>query len=102
LAELMAYARGRRVFGEKLLRQQDYRFKLVEMEEEIAGARLMTWVAAATRDAGNASREASLAKLHSAKVSQSVAAQGCTMLGGGAACVAIRWRSSIVKLRRSD
>jgi alkylation response protein AidB-like acyl-CoA dehydrogenase len=83
LAELFTYARRRDIFGGKLLRHQDYRFRLVGMEESIATARLLTWLAASKNDAGlPATRETSLAKMHSGAVSRSIASEAIGMMGG--------------------
>lgn len=83
LAELFVYARRRDIFGGKLLRQQDYRFRLVRMEESIAAAKLLTWLAASKHDAGLANtKEASLAKMNSGAVSRNIASEAQGMMGG--------------------
>ncbi len=77
------YARKRELFGIKLVKFQDYRFKLVKMEEGIATGKLLVWVAASEYDAGlKCTKEASLAKLHCGKLVQEVASAACVMMGG--------------------
>jgi acyl-CoA dehydrogenase len=83
VAEVLEYARRRQLFGGKLLRQQDYRFRLVAMEEAIATAKLLTWLAACKYDAGQGNtREASMAKMHSGRVSREISAEAHGMFGG--------------------
>jgi alkylation response protein AidB-like acyl-CoA dehydrogenase len=75
-------ARHRRVYGEKLAHQQDYRFRISAMETEIAAARALVRVAAERADAGeDAVREASIAKLFSGEMVMRVTAEAVAMLG---------------------
>jgi butyryl-CoA dehydrogenase len=53
------------------------------MEEAIATAKLLTWLAACKYDAGQGNtREASLAKIHSGRVSREISAEAHGMFGG--------------------
>src|SRR5262245_35483378 len=83
LHELLRYAREHELFGARLLGQQDYRFKLVAIEEAIATTRLLVWLAGARHDAGlRFTKEASLAKLHAGRTSREVASEASAMMGG--------------------
>lgn len=81
--ELFRYGTKRDDSGRKPIREQGYRFKLVDMEESIATARLLTWLAASKHDAGlKCTKEASLAKLHSGRVCGQIAGEAWAMTGG--------------------
>jgi alkylation response protein AidB-like acyl-CoA dehydrogenase len=72
----------RRVYGDKLTKQQDYRFRIVEMEKEIAAARALVAMSAAKADAGrDHSKEASLAKLYAGEMVMRVTSEAVLMLG---------------------
>ena len=46
------HSRRRVVFGEKLSKQQDYRFRIATMERDIAAARALIWAATVRMEAG--------------------------------------------------
>lgn len=76
------HSRRRILFGEKLSKQQDYRFRIAEMERDIAAARALVWAAAVRADRGeDATREASLAKLFSGDMVMRVTTNAAAMLG---------------------
>jgi alkylation response protein AidB-like acyl-CoA dehydrogenase len=64
LEESVRYARERRQFGQAIGRFQAIQWKLADMATEIQAARLLTWRAAARKDAGlPTTRESAMAKL---------------------------------------
>lgn len=79
---VMEHGRQRRIYGDKLNRMQDYRFRLVEMEKNIAAARALVWASAVKADAGeDAGKEASVAKLFSGEMVMAVTTSASAMLG---------------------
>lgn len=79
---VMEHGRRRRIYGDKLNRMQDYRFRIADMEKSIAAARALVWVAAQAADEGrDAVKEASIAKLFGGEVAMSVAVAASGMLG---------------------
>ena len=72
----------RRVYGDKLTKMQDYRFRIAEMEMEIAAARALVALSAQKSDAGlDHAKEASLAKLYAGQMVMRVTAEAVLMLG---------------------
>jgi acyl-CoA dehydrogenase len=80
--EVLSYGLRRRVGRKRLTQLQDYRFRIVEMEADIASARALVWLSAAKYDAvGRHPRESSLAKLVSAETAMQVTVMASLMLG---------------------
>lgn len=76
------HGRQRRIYGDKLNRMQDYRFRIAAMERDIAAARALVWVAARRADSGeDPGKEASIAKLFSGEMVMSVTTAASGMLG---------------------
>ena len=72
----------RRLFGDKLTKMQDYRFRIAEMEMEIAAARSLVALSAKKADAGlDHSKEASLAKLYAGQMVTRITSDAVLMLG---------------------
>ena len=72
----------RRVYGDKLTKLQDYRFRIAEMEVEIAAARSLVALSAQKSDAGlDHGKEASVAKLFAGQMVMRVTAEAVLMLG---------------------
>jgi alkylation response protein AidB-like acyl-CoA dehydrogenase len=70
------------LYGDKLNRMQDYRFRIADMEKSIAAARALVWVAARKADRGeDAGKEASIAKLFSGEMVMHVTSAAAAMLG---------------------
>lgn len=91
------HGRRRRIYGDKLNRMQDYRFRLAAMERDIAAARALVWVAARQADIGaDAGKEASVAKLFSGEMVSAVTTAGSAMLGS----IGYTGQSQIEKLLR--
>ena len=79
---VMQHGLHRRVYGDKLTKMQDYRFRIVEMEKEIAAARALVALSAQKSDAGlDHAKEASLAKLYAGEMVMRVTAEAVLMLG---------------------
>lgn len=79
---VMEHGRRRRIYGDKLNRMQDYRFRIADMEKSIAAARALVWIAAKAADEGrDAVKEASIAKLFGGEMAMSVAVAASGMLG---------------------
>ena len=94
---VMEYGKQRRLYGDKLNRMQDYRFRIADMEKNIAAARALVWVAARAADAGQeAPKEASIAKLYAGEMAMQVATSASGMLGS----VGYTGQSEIEKLVR--
>lgn len=76
------HGRRRRIYGDKLNRMQDYRFRISAMERDIAAARALVWVAARQADEGaDPGKEASVAKLFSGEMVSAVTTAASAMLG---------------------
>lgn len=76
------HGRTRRIYGGKLNRLQDYRFRISEMEKSIAATGALTRLAAGKSDLGlDASKEASVAKLSSGEMVMAVTVAASAMLG---------------------
>ena len=81
--EVLAYGSGRRLYGDKLYKLQDYRFRIAEMEKDIAAARALTYLSALKYDQGlSNNKEASIAKLSAGQVVMRVTEAASVMLGG--------------------
>lgn len=79
---VMEHGKRRRLYGDKLSRLQDYRFRIADMEKSIAAARALVWVAAQRADRGeDASKEASVAKLFAGEMVMQVTTAASGMLG---------------------
>ena len=77
------YAQARHANGEAISNHQAVQFKLAEMSTHIDAARLLTWRAAAARDAGGSvSTYASMAKVVSSETATCVASDAISVLGG--------------------
>ncbi len=80
--EVMAFGSKRILYGEKLHKQQDYRFRIAEMEKDIAAARALVWLSAMKHDQGlDATKEASIAKVFSGQMVMRVTESASQMLG---------------------
>lgn len=76
------HGRRRKIYGDKLNRMQDYRFRIAGMERDIAATRALVLVAAQKADSGaDAGKEASVAKLFSGEMVSSVTTAASAMLG---------------------
>ena len=79
---VMDYGRKRRIYGDKLNRLQDYRFRISQMEMEIASARGLVWASLQRAGSGqDPTKEASIAKLFSGQMAMSVTVAASGMLG---------------------
>jgi butyryl-CoA dehydrogenase len=77
------YALDRRTKGGPIAEHQAIQFKIAEMSTQIDAARLLTWRAAASRDAGAPlGAQASMAKLVASEVASRVASDAVQILGG--------------------
>lgn len=80
--EVLAFGSKRILYGEKLHKQQDFRFRIAEMEKDIAAARALTWLAAMKHDQGqDATKEASIAKVFAGQMVMRVTESASQMLG---------------------
>jgi alkylation response protein AidB-like acyl-CoA dehydrogenase len=76
------FAKQRRIYGDRLLKMQAYRFKLVDIELDIAAARSLVFASADKFDAGiDHGKEASMAKLYAGQMVIRVTTAAMTMLG---------------------
>ena len=81
--EVLAFSSRRHLYGDKLYKLQDYRFRIAEMEKDIAAARALTYLSALKYDQGlSNNKEASIAKLSAGQVVMRVTEAASTMLGG--------------------
>ena len=81
--EVLAYGSRRHLYGDKLYKLQDYRFRIAEMEKDIATARALTYLSALKYDQGlSHNKEASIAKLNAGQVVMRVTDAASTMIGG--------------------
>jgi short-chain 2-methylacyl-CoA dehydrogenase len=79
----LAYAQQRTQFGQPLSKFQAIQFKLADMATETEAARLLTFRAAALRDAGKPFRkEAAMAKLKASRVAHWAASEAVQIHGG--------------------
>ena len=83
LEQATAYARERTAFGAPIARQQAIQFKLAELKTQIEAARLLTYRAAAMKDAGvRYTEEAAQAKLFASEVAVRAAEENMQIHGG--------------------
>jgi butyryl-CoA dehydrogenase len=83
LEDALAYAKEREAFGQKIADFQAIQWKLADMATETEAARLLTWRAAALKDAGAPyTAEAAMAKLFASDVAVR-AARDCVQIFGG-------------------
>jgi alkylation response protein AidB-like acyl-CoA dehydrogenase len=83
LEQATAYAKQRVAFGAPIARQQVIAFKLADMQTRIAAARLLTYRAAAMKDAGvRYTSEAAMAKLFASEVAVRCAEENLQIHGG--------------------
>ena len=81
--EVLAFSSRRHLYGDKLYKLQDYRFRIADMEKDIAAARALTYLSALKYDQGlSNNKEASIAKLSAGQVVMRVTEAASTMLGG--------------------
>jgi butyryl-CoA dehydrogenase len=79
---VLEFGGRRRVYGERLTRLQDYRFRIADMEKEIAAARGLVWLSARKHDAGlEHAKEASIAKLYAGEMVMRLTEAAVLMLG---------------------
>ncbi len=77
------YANERKTFGKTISRHQAIQWKIADMRTRIEAARLLTWRAAAMKDAGQrASAECSMAKLYASEVANFCAYEAVQIFGG--------------------
>lgn len=83
LEQATNYARERVAFGAPIARQQAIQFKLAELKTQIEAARLLTYRAAAMKDAGKRNtEEAAAAKLFASEVAVRAAEENMQIHGG--------------------
>jgi alkylation response protein AidB-like acyl-CoA dehydrogenase len=83
LEQAIAYAKERVAFGAPIARQQAIHFKLAELKTQIEAARLLTYRAAALKDAGKPFTEAAAAaKLFASEVAVRAAEENLQIHGG--------------------
>ena len=83
MEEALAYSQQRRAFGRAVYSHQAIQFMLADMATEIDAARLLTWRAAAKKEAGQKyGREASMAKLFASEVCGRVTTNAVQIFGG--------------------
>ena len=79
----MRYATDRRQFGHAIADFQAIQFKIADMATKVEAARLLTWRAAALRDAGQEhTTESSMAKLFASEAAVEVAMEAVQIHGG--------------------
>jgi alkylation response protein AidB-like acyl-CoA dehydrogenase len=79
----LQYSKERQQFNQPISNFQGISFKLADMATEIEAASLLTYRAAALKDAGqNVNRESAMAKLYASEVSVRVANEGVQIFGG--------------------
>jgi alkylation response protein AidB-like acyl-CoA dehydrogenase len=79
----LKYARERHQFGRAIAEFQAIQFKLADMATEIEAARLLTYQAAALKNAGRpTTKQSSMAKLYASEVAVRVAEQSVQIHGG--------------------
>ncbi|MFN2520721.1 MAG: acyl-CoA dehydrogenase [Candidatus Limnocylindria bacterium] len=83
LEDSLAYAKQREAFGKPIAEFQAIQWKIADMATEVDAARLLTWRAAATKDAGgDYAAEAAMAKLFASDIAMK-AARECVQIFGG-------------------
>jgi alkylation response protein AidB-like acyl-CoA dehydrogenase len=79
----LAYSQEREQFGKPISSFQAIQFKLADMATDIEAARLLTYRAAAAKDAGRkTTRESAMAKLYASEVSVRVSEEAIQIHGG--------------------
>ena len=79
----MKYAAGRKQFGHAISEFQGIQFKIADMATQVDAARLLTWRAAAQRDAGQEHTvQSSMAKLFATEMAVQVALEAVQIHGG--------------------
>lgn len=79
----LRYSQERQQFGKPISAFQAIQFKLADMATEIEAARLLTYQAAALKDAGRkTTRESAMAKLYASEVSVRVSEEAIQIHGG--------------------
>ena len=87
LNEALAYVKERKQFGRPIAAFQTTQFKLADMQTKIDAARLLTWRAACTKDAGeNYGPAAAMAKLFASDVANQVCREAVQLMGGYGYC----------------
>jgi len=87
LDETIKYVKERKQFGVTISSFQNTQFKIAEMQTYIDAARLLTWRAACTKDAGESfSKEAAMAKFYASKVANDVTRECVQLMGGYGYC----------------
>ncbi|XP_001639632.2 short-chain specific acyl-CoA dehydrogenase, mitochondrial [Nematostella vectensis] len=77
------YADKRMAFNQKISKLQTIQMKLADIATQLEAARLLTWKAAAMKDAGmNYTKEAAMAKLAASEAATFAAHQSIQILGG--------------------
>ena len=85
--EAMAYCKERKQFGRPISAFQTTQFKLADMQTKVDAARLLTWRAACTKDAGeNYSKDAAMAKLFASDIANQVCREAVQLMGGYGYC----------------
>jgi alkylation response protein AidB-like acyl-CoA dehydrogenase len=80
--EILAYGASRRLYGDKLYKLQDYRFRIAQMEVDICAARALVLRSATAYDGGlQHGNEASIAKLFAGQMVMRVTGEASGMLG---------------------
>lgn len=83
LEQATAYAQERVAFGAPIARRQAIHFKLAELKTQITAARLLTYRAAALKEAGKpCTEEAAMAKLFASEVAVRAAEENLQIHGG--------------------
>jgi butyryl-CoA dehydrogenase len=81
IAEAIAYAKGRHAFGQPIASFQAIQWMLADAATELAGARLLTWKAAAAREhQERVTLEASMAKLAASEAAHKAADKAMQIL----------------------
>jgi alkylation response protein AidB-like acyl-CoA dehydrogenase len=79
----LRYSKERKQFGKAIAEFQAIQFKLADMATEIEAARLLTYRAAALKDAGRkVTKESSMAKVYASEVSVRVSEEAIQIHGG--------------------
>ncbi len=79
----LRYAKERHSFGRPIAEFQAIQWKLADMATQIEAARLLTWRAAAMKDAGKrTTRESAMAKLYASEIAVKVAEEAIQIHGG--------------------
>lgn len=79
---VLEFGKRRRIYGDRLTRLQDYRFRIADMEKEIAAARSLVWLSAQKYDQGyDHGKEASIAKLYAGQMVMRATEAASLMLG---------------------